>query len=96
MISRICDRFGQPLETGGLRYIARIQVYAAYDPLEITFDDLGRDYSAEIRRIIEECRDLTEEELMRDVYVDFSFDLCPACQKAYIRDPLRASEPGNG
>lgn len=93
MISRICDRCGQPLETGGLRYIARIQVYAAYDPLNITFEDLGRDYSAEIQRLIEECRDVPEEELMRGVYVDFHFDLCPACQRVYIRDPLRPAQP---
>ena len=95
MISRICDRCGQPLEAQTVRYIARIQVYAAYDPLEITFDDLSRDFTAEMRRILEECRDLTEEELMRDVYKDFSFDLCPACQKRYIQNPLQIARPGN-
>jgi hypothetical protein len=25
---------------------------------------------------------------MQDVYVDFQFDLCRACQRAYIKDPL--------
>ena len=30
----------------------------------------------------------TEEELMRDVYVKFEFDLCRVCQKAYVTDPL--------
>ncbi|MBU1693215.1 MAG: hypothetical protein KJ726_02815 [Verrucomicrobia bacterium] len=95
MISRVCDRCGQPIEARALRYIARIQVYAAYDPLEITFDDLSRDFTAEMRRILEECRDLTEEDLMRDVYVDFTFDLCPACQKQYIQDPLQIAGSGN-
>lgn len=95
MISRICDRCGQPIEARALRYIARIQVYAAYDPLEITFDDLSRDYTAEMRRILEECRDLTEEDLMRDVYMDFTFDLCPSCQKRYIQNPLQLSGPEN-
>lgn len=88
MVTRICDRCGQPIETGALRYVAKIQVFAAYDPLEISFEDLTRDYSTEIKRILEECKDLTEEELMRGVYVDFAFDLCPACQKAYVRDPM--------
>lgn len=88
MITRVCDRCGQPIEEGVLRYEARIQVFAAYDPLDITFEDLGADHTAEIRRIVEKCMDLTEEELMRDVYVDFHFDLCRPCQKAYIRDPL--------
>lgn len=88
MINRICDRCGSPIEPNALRYIARIQVYAAYDPLEITFEDLARDYTDEMRKILEQCANMTEEELMRDVYVEFTYDLCPACQKQYIRDPL--------
>ncbi|MBN1268738.1 MAG: hypothetical protein JXB04_04060 [Kiritimatiellae bacterium] len=88
MLNRACDRCGQPLEEGALRYVARIQVYAAYDPLNITFEDLEQDHEAKIRQILDECKDLSEEELMREVYVDFKFDLCPACQKAYIKDPL--------
>lgn len=88
---RLCDRCGQPIEEGALRYTAKIQVYAAYDPLEITFDDLKRDYSDEIKRILVQCQDLSEEELMRDVFVEFQFDLCRPCQRAYIKDPLPAS-----
>jgi len=88
MITRVCDRCGQPVEEGSLRYEAKIQVYAAYDPLEITFEDLSRDYTAEINRLLQECKGLTEKDLMRDVYMDFRFDLCPACQKIYVKDPL--------
>ncbi len=95
MITRICDRCGQPLEQGALRYVAKIQVFAAYDPLEITFEDLMRDHSDDIKKILEQCRDLTEEELTRDVFVNFQFDLCRACQRAYITDPLPASQEGN-
>jgi len=43
MVTRICDRCGQPLEEGALRYVAKIQVFAAYDPLEISFEDLMRE-----------------------------------------------------
>ena len=96
MITRICDKCGQPIEEGALRYVARIQVYAAYDPLNITFEDLERDHTEEIRKIAEQCRDMTEEDLMRDVYVDFVFDLCPVCQKRFIADPLGTSPAGNG
>lgn len=90
MITRICDKCGQPIEEGALRYVAKIQVYAAYDPLNITFEDLAQDHTEEIKKIAEQCRELTEEELMRDVYVEFTFDLCPTCQKAFIADPLSA------
>ncbi len=96
MITRICDKCGQPIEEGALRYVARIQVYAAYDPLNITFEDLERDHSEEIRKLAEECRGMTEEELMRDVYVDFVFDLCPGCQKRFIANPLGSSPENIG
>ncbi len=94
MNTRLCDRCGQVIEEGALRYVAKIQVYAAYDPLAITFEDLTRDHTAEIRAILAQCADMTEEELLQDVYVDFQFDLCRACQRQYIKDPLAtADEP---
>ena len=85
---RTCDRCGRPIEYRRLRYVARIQVFAAYDPLEISFADLERDHTGEIEAIIHQCADLTEEELMRDVYLEFQFDLCRACQRAFIARPL--------
>ena len=88
MITRLCDRCGQPIESESVRYVAKIQVFAAYDPLELTFDDLNKDYKDEIKRILDQCHDLSEEELMRDVYIEFSFDLCYPCQRAYIKAPL--------
>ena len=91
MITHICDRCGRPLEQGKLRYIARIEVLAAADPLEITLDDLLRDSRREMNAILEQCEQMTEEELMRDVYVKFEFDLCRACQQAYVTDPLPAT-----
>jgi len=88
METRICDRCGQPLTAGEVRYIAQIRVFAAYDPLEITFDDLKRDYGKELQQVVEQCRSMSEDELLRSVYVEFHYDLCPACQKEYIKDPL--------
>lgn len=88
MITRLCDRCGQPIEEGGLRFVARIEVFAAYDPLEITFEDLTHDHSEDIAKLLKQCEGMTEEELMRDVYVKFEFDLCPPCQRAYLENPL--------
>ncbi len=92
MISHICDRCRRPLEKGQLRYTARIQVYAAADTLEITLDDLRSDTRREMDRVLQQCAALSEDELMRDVYVEYQFDLCPACQKAYLADPLSVSD----
>lgn len=88
MTTRLCDRCGQLIEPTELRFVAKIQVYAAYDPINVSFDELTRDHSDEIREIIRRCDGLTEEELLRDVYVDFEFDLCHACQRKYIANPL--------
>lgn len=88
MTTRLCDRCGQLIEERALRYIARIQVYAAYDPLQIDFADMTRDHTEEIKAVLKSCEELSEEELMRDVYVEFQFDLCRACQRSYIQDPL--------
>ena len=90
MPPRLCDRCGQLIEEGALRYIAKIQVYAAYDPLNVDFADMTRDYTNEIKEILKRCEDLSEEELMQDVYVNFQFDLCRACQRSYIKEPLPA------
>ncbi|MCL5097234.1 MAG: hypothetical protein M1608_06865 [Candidatus Omnitrophica bacterium] len=94
MMIRSCDRCGRPIEPNQLRYVAKIQVFAAYDPLSITFEDLARDHTLEIQCLLEQCDELTEEELMREVYVERQFDLCPPCQKAFLADPL--SKPANG
>jgi hypothetical protein len=94
MITHICDRCGRPLQNGQLRYTARIQVFAAADPIVITLDDLLRDTQREMKELFDQCEQLSEEELMRDVYVEFQFDLCRSCQKIYIADPLSVARGG--
>ncbi len=91
MITHICDRCGKPIDSREVRYLARIEVLAAADPLEITAEDLERDSAEEMERLLGECEKLSEEELMRDIYVRLEFDLCRACQKAYLNNPLAAA-----
>lgn len=88
MIRFICDRCGRPMAEGELRYIARIQVYAAPGPIQIGLEDMLTDQRAQLEALLRQCEQMTEEELMRDVYVELQFDLCPACQRAYLADPL--------
>ena len=71
-----------------MRYVVRVQVYAAADPLEITLDDLLTDHRPEIDALLRQCEGMTEEELMRDVHVELQFDLCRACQRAYLANPM--------
>lgn len=88
MIRFICDRCGRPMAEGELRYIARIQVYAAPEPVQIGLEDLLTDGRAQMEALLRQCEQMSEEELMRDVYVELQFDLCRACQRAYLADPL--------
>jgi len=89
-----CDLCGKPLFAGeSLRYEARIQVYAAYDPLELTADDLARDHRAQIRALLKTLEQMDPQEVEESVYKEFLFDLCMACQRRYLRDPLPRQNP---
>lgn len=84
-----CDRCGKGLLLDSdVRYIVTVEVKAAYDPMEITRDDLKRDFEAEMRRLLARMEKISEEEAQEQVYKKFTFDLCPDCRKRYIRNPL--------
>jgi len=89
MIHFTCDMCGKPLLADeDVRYIVKVEVYAAYDPMEVTEDELEEDHLSEMSEIIERMKDMDTEELEDQVYKSFRFDLCPACHQAYLRDPL--------
>ena len=94
MITHFCDRCGGAIPLEVTRYIARIEVFAAADPLVIDLEDLLRDHRQEMDRLLEVCEGRSEEELMRDVYVRLQFQLCRNCQKAYLADPLPRAPKG--
>lgn len=93
MEGRTCDGCGKRLLVQeDVRYEVRIEVRAAYDPLEVTAEDIARDHEAEIRRLLEQMKDMGEDEAMDQVYRRFRFDLCPPCQREYLRNPLPIEE----
>lgn len=84
-----CDACGVALLVDSdVRYEVKIEVKAAYDPMELMPEDLAKDHAAEIARILERMKDVTEQEAMDQVYRVFKFDLCPPCQKRYLKKPL--------
>jgi hypothetical protein len=80
-----CDRCGKSLlideET---RYLARVEVVAAYDPPELTKQDLERDFDAEIRRLVKAMEGRPAAALEEQVAVVRRFDLCPPCRVAVL------------
>ena len=81
-----CDSCGRDLLTDSeVRYEVRIEVKAAYDPLEVSAEDLEKDYRTEIAKVLRQLEGLSTTEAQNQVYRVFNFDLCLACQRRYIR-----------
>lgn len=86
----MCDRCGRALLVDhAVRYVAEIQVYAAYDPLEVTREDLERSGDPALwDRLLEQLNERSAEELEAEVFKRMRFDLCPPCHKAFLAQPL--------
>lgn len=83
-----CDMCGERIEPKELRYVVKSTIFAAYDTLEIELTDLARDYTEEIRGLIEKMEHMDPKKLQEDVFKEFSFDLCRGCQQKFLRNPL--------
>jgi len=93
----VCDGCGGNLLVDeDVRYIVKIEVFAAYDPLEITREDIARAGKDEMARLIESMGKMDPAELEDQVYRRFQFDLCPRCQREYLRKPLALPSRGCG
>ena len=87
-----CDMCGQGLLINSdVRYEVKIVVKAAYDPMDISKEDLEKDIEKEIEATIKRLENISEQEAMEQVFKAFMFDLCPACQKKFLSDPLGKS-----
>ena len=89
MLHFVCDLCGKGLLIDeDVRYEVTIEVKSAYDPMEITKEDLKKDFSAEIKHLLDKIKDRSAEELQDEVYKLFKFDLCLSCQKKLLKSPL--------
>jgi len=89
MITYRCDGCGREIPKKALRYTVEIDVRAAYDKLEVSLVELVRDHRGELLALIEKLKSKSPEELEESVYKNIKLDLCPSCQRAFIRNPLR-------
>jgi hypothetical protein len=88
----ICDKCGGRIETTDLRYVLKMNIFAAYDTMKIEASELERDYEEEIHKLIEKMQGMSAKELEEDVFKQFSFDLCRNCQQKFLKNPLGTSE----
>src|SRR5512136_1288887 len=70
-------------------YVVRIESVADPTPPDFSEDDLKRDPKAEIQRLIEQMRELSEQELMDQVYRKLLLYLCGPCYRRWIEDPVK-------
>jgi hypothetical protein len=84
----LCHRCGCDLRPGeGNFFVVRIETWADPTPPNITSEDLAADVSAEIDKLIEQMRGMSEQELMDQVYRRLTIHLCGACYKTWIENP---------
>ena len=90
----VCDACGATLlADSDVRYVLKIEGFAAYDPLELTRDDMERDFEAEMKALLDSLAGLDAQSAQDQVHRAFQFDLCPECWRRYLRDPLTGARP---
>jgi hypothetical protein len=87
-----CDRCQKSLLViENVRYKVRIQVESVYDIMEISPEDIKNNaQNQSYKEILDAIENKTAEELEAEIYKSFEFDLCLACQREYILNPLAA------
>ena len=85
-----CARCATELAPGkGNFFVVRIDALADPSPPRFSEEDLKRDHRAEIERLFEQMRDLSERELVDQVYRRLVLYLCGPCFRRWIEDPVK-------
>jgi hypothetical protein len=83
-----CDRCQTSIPPHA-HYIVRIDVFADPSMPELCADDLEEmDFDETFRKLIEQMKHMSEQELQDQVHRRFEFTLCPKCQREYLGNPL--------
>lgn len=74
-----CDKLIGEKEQG---YGLNIEMFALADPLELTEEDLERDFRAELEELIQQLEDVDVSEAEDQVHEIYRFILCGKCRQA--------------
>lgn len=90
MVHITCDVCGKQLTQGAdHRYVVKVEVFAAHDPVAITEADLDEDHLEAVSQLLRsEDDEPADPDLDAPPYKNFRYDLCPECHKKFVRDPL--------
>ncbi len=81
-----CKRLIDPQHA--LRYVVRMEVYAAMESSDVDEEEADRDHLAEIHDILERMDDAESDRLGDDIYQQLRFDLCPECRQKFLNNPI--------
>jgi hypothetical protein len=94
MIHYSCDRCKRLLDPDeDQRYVIKVEVYAAMDPLDTDDTEDDRDHLTEIQDILERLDD--DDCDVDESYRKQRFDLCADCVKKYVSNPLGREMPAH-
>lgn len=89
MIHYCCDVCQRTIDSENeLRYVVRMEVYAALDSSADEEDPGDRDHLEEIQDILQRVEDHESDRIGSDVYQQLRFDLCPECRVRFLNNPL--------
>ncbi len=88
MIHYSCDCCKRTFDSEDLRYVVKMEIYAAFDPAAMDEADDDRDHLQEIQEILQRSADIADPQIGDDVYEQLRFDLCPECRKKFLKNPL--------
>ena len=89
MIRYTCDLCQCDLDPDAdLRYVVRIEVFAALEPLEDGEPEEDRDHLLEVHEVLERMDDTQLDAYQDQVFQEMRFDLCPECRKKFAKNPL--------
>jgi hypothetical protein len=90
MLHFTCDLCGQELQPNeDHRFVVKIEVFAAHDPSEITEADLDDDHMEAVSELLREMEEnLDGPAPLEPSHQHFRYDLCPACRKKFVKNPL--------
>ncbi len=88
MMHYSCDCCKRPIPNDDVRYVVRMEVYAAFDQNPLVELDEDRDHLQEMQDILQCAEDEDDEAVAPEVYEQMRFDLCSDCRKNFVKHPL--------
>ena len=96
MIHYSCDRCKREMDPAeDLRYVVKLEVQAAMEPLDTDELEDDRDHLVEIQEILERLEEGDGALIGEDIYQKRRYDLCPECYRQFIKNPIGREVPAH-